>query len=104
MSASEQLKALEATIGSESQFGRTERAEAAEPFVRALPQIVAVVERDERLIVLAEGMFQMIPQEVWREHGAEWMGQYEGDYHAEKVRDELVEHRTALTALDEALS
>ena len=45
----------------------------------------------ERAVFLAEHLWQMIPQEVWREHGAEWQGQYEGDYQAERVRDELRE-------------
>lgn len=49
---------------------------------------MAMRQRD-RAVYLAEHLWQMIPQEVWREHGAEWMGQYEGDYHAEKVREEL---------------
>ena len=42
-----------------------------------------------RAVYLGEHLHQMIPREVWRDHGAEWMGQYEGDYHAEQVRDEL---------------
>jgi hypothetical protein len=41
-------------------------------------------------VYLAEHLWQMIPQEVWREHGADdGQGHYEGDYHAEQVKDEL---------------
>jgi hypothetical protein len=43
----------------------------------------------QRAVYLAEHLWQMIPPEVWREHGAEYQGQYEGDYYAEKVREEL---------------
>lgn len=46
-------------------------------------------ERFESVLSLAEHLFQMIPQEVWREHGAEWMGQYEGDHHAQQVLEQL---------------
>lgn len=42
-----------------------------------------------RAVYLAEHLHQMIPREVWRDHGAEWMGHYEGDYHAEQVAEEL---------------
>lgn len=59
---------------------------------RRLQEQLEVARTDAaRAIYLAQHLHQMIPQEVWaREHGAEWMGQYEGDYHAEKVRDELI--------------
>lgn len=42
-----------------------------------------------RAVYIAEHLHQMVPREVWREHGVEWMGQYEGDYHAEKLQEEL---------------
>lgn len=46
-------------------------------------------ERD-RLLFLAEHMFAMIPQSVWRDSGADdGQGHFEGDYRAEQVRDEL---------------
>lgn len=64
--------------------------EAAEAEVRRL------TERLDRVLYLAEHLWQMVPQAAWREHGAEWMGHYEGDYHAEKVRDELAEARALL--------
>jgi hypothetical protein len=38
-----------------------------------------------RSVFLAQHLWQMIPPEVWREHGSEW----KGDYQAERVRDEL---------------
>jgi hypothetical protein len=50
----------------------------------------------ERLLYVAEHLFQMVPREVWREHGAEWQGQYEGDYHAEQVAAELASYRAAI--------
>lgn len=44
-----------------------------------------------RAVFLGEHLWQMVDRETWRAHGAEWMGHYEGDYHAEQVRDELAE-------------
>lgn len=47
----------------------------------------------DRTMFLAEHLFQMIPQDVWRAQGAEWMGHYEGDAWAESTRQELAELR-----------
>jgi hypothetical protein len=44
----------------------------------------------KRVIFLAVHLHQMIPQDVWREQGVEYMGQYEGDHHATETRDELI--------------
>jgi hypothetical protein len=52
-----------------------------------------LVSQRDQLLSLAEHLWQMIPREVWRDHGAEWMGHYEGDFHAEKVREELAAFR-----------
>jgi len=44
----------------------------------------------ERAVDTAEHLFQMIPQEVWRESGAIGPeGQYEGDYFASKIAEEI---------------
>ena len=88
MSASEKLKALD---------GEVEWRVLRE-------QIVAVVEALDGEHKLARQLFQMISRDVWREHGAEWMGQYEGDYHAEQIEQHLRAEHPALAALDEALS
>jgi hypothetical protein len=48
-----------------------------------------------RAAYVAEHLFQMIPQEEWRAHGAEYMGQYEGDYHAEQTRLEIEKWKEA---------
>jgi hypothetical protein len=45
-------------------------------------------ERD-RARSLASHLFQMVPREVWREHGAEHMGMYEGDHRAAEVAEEI---------------
>ena len=50
-----------------------------------------------RTVYIAEHLFQMVPQETWRDSGGDDMqGHYEGDYHVEKVREELAEIRAAL--------
>ena len=70
----------------------TEALEAAGEEIATLEKRLAQAEAAlERAVFLAEHLWQMIPQGVWREHGAEWQGQYEGDYWAERVRDELRE-------------
>ena len=43
----------------------------------------------ERAIYLLEHVVPMIPREVWRAQGAEWMGQYEGDHWAEHTNAEV---------------
>ena len=44
---------------------------------------------------IAEHLFQMIPQEIWREQGTDdGQGHYEGEYWAEKTREELKELST----------
>lgn len=52
----------------------------------------------DRALFLAEHLLCMIPQEVWREQGAEHYGQYEGDYWAEQTGDEIVELQSWLAA------
>jgi hypothetical protein len=42
-----------------------------------------------RAAFVAQHLHAMIDRETWREHGAEWMGQYEGDHHAEQVAEEI---------------
>lgn len=49
----------------------------------------ALKQRD-RAAFLAEHLFLMVPEKVWRDHGAEWQGQYEGDHHAAQVQQEIV--------------
>jgi hypothetical protein len=86
-----------ASDGSGAFIAKTTSPSAAAFIAAASPDVVAQLaaeweargEKLARAVYLAEHLWQMIPQGVWREHGAEWMGQYEGDYHAEKVRDEL---------------
>lgn len=63
----------------------------------------AVVSRDEaplnelreklaRAAYVAENLMGMIDRETWRSHGADdGQGHYEGDYHAEKIADEIKE-------------
>lgn len=60
-----------------------ERLKTAEERVRELREAL------DRAVYLGQHLWQMIPQDVWRASGAEAMGQYEGDYRAEQVRDEL---------------
>lgn len=50
----------------------------------------------ERVIYIAEHLFEMVPQSAWRESGAEAFGMYEGDYWAEQIREELEFHRRQL--------
>jgi len=52
---------------------------------------LAQVERErDRLLFIAEHLFQMIPCEVWRDQGGDdGQGHYEGDYYAEQLHDEL---------------
>jgi hypothetical protein len=56
-------------------------------------------ERDhrlERLLDIAEHLFQMVPREVWRDSGGDdGQGHYEGDYRAEKLYEELAALRAA---------
>ena len=59
--------------------------------IDAAREALATVEEDtKRLLYISKHLFQMIPQNVWRENGAEWQGHYEGDYWAEQVHTELV--------------
>lgn len=57
-----------------------------------------LIKQRDRLLDLAEHLWQMVPPDEWRAHGAEWMGHYEGDYHAEKVREELAAVRAEVAA------
>ena len=67
------------------------RAWAAEARVKELA--VAL----NRVIYIAEHLFQMVPRGVWRDAGGDDMqGHYEGDYYAEQVRTELADFRVAL--------
>lgn len=60
-----------------------------------------LVERG-RILLLAENLFQMIPPEIWRDHGGDdGQGHYEGDYRAEQVQHELVQHRAGTWKPDE---
>lgn len=44
----------------------------------------------DRAVFLAEHLFQMIPQSVWRASGGDdSQGHYEGDYQAEQIREEI---------------
>lgn len=62
---------------------------------KAVYELAGLARNSERLLYIAEHLFQMVPQSVWREHGAEAYGMFEGDYHAEKLRDELAALRAA---------
>lgn len=62
-----------------------DRAVAAE---REAAQMRAALVRS---VHVAKGLHGMISQETWRANGAEWMGQYEGDYHAEQIAREIEE-------------
>lgn len=73
-------------------------AEAHAALARLVEQLETLARERERALYLAEHLWQMIPQEIWRDHGAEWMGQYEGDHHAQKVRDELADLRASTPA------
>lgn len=45
-----------------------------------------------RAVLLAQGLFEMIDRDTWRDCGGDdGQGHYEGDYHAEKVSAELTE-------------
>lgn len=67
-----------------------------------MPEPLSTEERAERLLFIAEHLFQMVPREIWRDHGGDdQQGHYEGDYHAEQTRVELAEHRTALASVPE---
>jgi hypothetical protein len=53
-------------------------------------RVVRYREALERAVYIADHLFQMVPQSVWRDSGGDDMqGHYEGDYHAEKVKEEL---------------
>jgi hypothetical protein len=51
---------------------------------------------------LARQLFQMIPREVWRDHGGDdGQGHYEGEYHAEQIEQSLVgDDLPSVAALD----
>lgn len=53
-------------------------------------RITDLKEERDRARFIAEHLFQMIPQSVWRDTGGDDMqGHYEGDYHAEQVAEEI---------------
>lgn len=49
MTCADKLRERIAIIEAESNFGRTERVEAAEPAIRVLPEIAAVIEAAEKV-------------------------------------------------------
>lgn len=56
----------------------------------------------ERTLYIADHLFEMVPQSVWRDAGGDdWQGHYEGDYHAEQTRGELASYRAVLSAREE---
>jgi hypothetical protein len=57
----------------------------------ALHDFCVLGEKAERAVYLAKHLFEMIDKETWRAQGAEWMGQYEGDYWAEQILQEIQE-------------
>lgn len=49
---------------------------------------------NERLLHIAEHLFAMVPDDVWRATGGDdGQGHYEGDYRAAGLRDELAAMR-----------
>ncbi len=57
---------------------------------RVAARLRALEEEKARAVYLAEHLFQMVPAQAWRDSGGDdGQGHYEGDYFAEKVRDEL---------------
>lgn len=57
-----------------------------------------IVEKLDRVIFLAEHLFQMIDPQTWRDSGGDdGQGHYEGEYHAVQIRTELEGYRTDLT-------
>jgi hypothetical protein len=57
----------------------------------ALHDFCVLGEKAERAVYLAKHLFEMVDRETWRAQGAEWMGQYEGDYWAEQILQEIQE-------------
>lgn len=50
----------------------------------------AAINALRRAVYLAEHLWRMVPREVWRDTGGDdGQGHYEGDYRADKVREEL---------------
>ncbi len=63
----------------------------------AYSEIADLRKRAFRLLFIAEHLFEMVPRDTWIEQGGDdGQGHYEGDYHAEQVRDELAVARSAL--------
>lgn len=53
-----------------------------------------LIEQRNHLLELAERLFQMVPREAWRATGGDdQQGHYEGDYHQERVGQELARMR-----------
>ena len=86
------IERLERAAGSQRAGLDTNLAALLDEAVAALVQ---VQQQLQRAVYIAEHLHQMVPKEVWREHGAECQGQYEGDYHAEQIQAELKELRAA---------
>jgi hypothetical protein len=70
-------------------FDSPRRRVAGSQIIEANVRIAELRAALQRAVRLAEGMHQMIDQDTWRSHGADWQGQYEGDHHADQIREEL---------------
>lgn len=80
--------ALEALSGHHPERSVQEREQAMYAVVRAVRSRER--ERLERALHLAEHLFLMVPQDVWRDSGGDdGQGHYEGDYRAAQVQEEL---------------
>lgn len=65
-------------------------SEAASRLVAAETRLAAAQQERDRLLSIAQHLYAMVPQSEWRMQGADDMqGHYEGDYHAEQIREEL---------------
>jgi hypothetical protein len=54
---------------------------------------------------LAEHLWQMIPEQAWRDTGGDdGQGHYEGDYHAEKARDDIKKLRETYPISDPVIT
>lgn len=79
----EALEAALAAVENQVRVGQRSLKNSAE-------KLAAAERREARAVFLAEHLFQMIPQEVWRATGGDdGQGHYEGDYRAEQIREEL---------------
>lgn len=62
-------------------------------YLEDVPALLKIIHDQQSLLrraqFVAEHLYAMIPQSVWREEGAEYYGQYEGDKWAEDVYQEI---------------